>query len=221
MRAFGYIDDVLKHGVQAVSELINTPGIINVDFADIQATLRDAGATLIGTGIASGQDRGVKAVTAALNSPLLEVTVDGARGVLFSVAGGRDVKMGEIHEIARTVSSNLDPNARVIFGAYHDRTLKDKSIKVTVIATGFSGVFSQRPSAPSLFMATEIPERLPETPRSAPPAPGESTSKTSRAASSTQVGKEKGAEPARNPADDGGEWEIPAFLRKQRKREGK
>jgi cell division protein FtsZ len=221
MRAFGYIDDVLRHGVQAVSELINTPGIINVDFADIQATLRDAGATLIGTGIASGQDRGVKAVTAALNSPLLEVTVDGARGVLFSVAGGRDVKMGEIHEIARTVSSNLDPNARVIFGAYHDRTLKDKSIKVTVIATGFSGVLSQRSSAPSLFMAAEIPERLSEAARPAASASGESTPKASRGASSGQPGKGKEAESGRNPADDGGEWEIPAFLRKQRKREGK
>lgn len=199
VRAFSYIDDVLKNGVKALSELINVPGIINVDFADIATTLRDAGTTLIGIGVASGQDRGVKAVNVALNSPLLEISVDGARGVLFSVAGGRDIKMSEIHDIAKAVSANLDANARVIFGAYYDRSLKDKSIKVTVIATGFSGVFTQRLPEPSLFMVPE-PTEKPGTPDTS--------------AKPKTVGSKE-----RNPKvqeEQSEAWDIPTFLRKKK-----
>jgi cell division protein FtsZ len=199
VKAFSYIDEVLKNGVKALSELINVPGIINVDFADIATTLRDAGTTLIGIGVASGQDRGVKAVNAALNSPLLELSVDGARGVLFSVAGGRDIKMSEIHDIAKAVSANLDANARVIFGAYYDRGLKDKSIKVTVIATGFSGVFTQRLPEPSLFMVPESTEKpgIPEA-SAKPKAPGT---------------KERNPKTQEEQSEA---WDIPTFLRKKK-----
>ena len=100
LKAFSYIDDVLRNGVKSLSELINTPGLINVDFADVKAVLRDAGQTLIGIGVAGGQDRGVKAANLAINSPLLEISIDGARNVLFSIAGGRDIKMSEINDIA-------------------------------------------------------------------------------------------------------------------------
>ena len=151
-RAFGYIDDVLKNAVQAIADLINAPGLINVDFSDIKTTLKDAGPTIIGIGLASGQDRSIKAVNGAINSPLIDISMEGAKGVLFSVAGGRDLKMTEVHDIAKAVSANLDSGARVIFGAYHDRNLKDKSLKVTVIATGFNGVFSQRTNLPTLFV---------------------------------------------------------------------
>ena len=202
LRAFGFIDEVLKNGVKALSELINVPGIVNVDFADIAATLRDSGTTLIGIGVAGGPERGVKAVSAALNSPLLEIAIDGARGVLFSVAGGRDIRMAEIHDIAKAISANLDPNARVIFGASYDRTLKDKNIKVTVIATGFSGVFTQRLPEPSLFIVPEAHERPPEAPAGGKQKGGAPKDRTPKAA----------------PEPDSESWEIPAFLRKKKGR---
>lgn len=210
MRAFGYIDDVLKNAVKAITELISTPGIINVDFADIRTTLKDAGVALIGVGVASGQDRAAKAVNAALNSPLLEVSIDGAKGVLFSIAGGRDVKMEEINEIAKAISANVDTNARVIFGAYHDRGLPEKSIKITVIATGFNGGFGPRFQMPSLFVPPEAPHR--ET----PPHPANSKEKPlpARPPAEDEKGREKTSK-ARAEKEES--WEIPAFLRKKRK----
>ncbi len=205
LRAFGYIDDVLRNGVMSLAELINTPGLINVDFADVKSVLRDAGQTLIGIGIAAGQDRSTKAVNAAIHSPLLEISIDGARSVLFSIAGGRDIKMSELNDIAKAVASNLDSNAKVIFGAYHDRSLKDKSIKVTVIATGFNGVFSTRLSTPTLFMTEEIKPAKTTVP------PAEAKEKHAGGAAE----KEKSA---KNPSEEGNEtWEIPAFLRKKKK----
>jgi cell division protein FtsZ len=202
-RAFGFIDEVLKNAVQSLAELINTPGLINVDFADVKATLKDAGTTLIGIGIGSGQERSVKAIQSALNSPLLEISIDGARSVLFSIAGGKDIKMTEIQEIANAVSSGLDANARVIFGSYYDRSLKDKSIKVTVIATGFNGVFSQRMIAPTLFMTEEIPKVL----HHESPKMEEVKEKTKNTEEKQKTQEEKEEE----------EWEIPAFLRKKKK----
>ncbi|MFH1193146.1 MAG: cell division protein FtsZ [Candidatus Jorgensenbacteria bacterium] len=213
MRAFGYIDDVLKNAVKAITELISAPGIINVDFADIRTTLKDAGAALIGIGIASGQDRAAKAVDAALNSPLLEVSIDGAKGVLFSIAGGRDVKMEEINEIAKAISANVDTNARVIFGAYHDRGLPEKSIKITVIATGFNGAFGSRAQMPSLFVSQEAPHREP------PPHPT-SQQKEKPFPTHPPAEEEKGKEKAsktRAEKEKEESWEIPAFLRKKRK----
>jgi len=211
LRAFSYIDDVLRNGVQAIAELINVPGIVNVDFADMKAILRDSGTTLIGIGIASGQDRSMKAVNGAINSPLLEVSIDGARGVLFSIAGGKDLKMSEVHDIAKAISVNLDPNARVIFGAFHDRTLKDKSLKVVVIATGFNGTFSQRASTPTLFIANEPPFRKDGVSSVAParekPAP-QTSGEVEKEKTSTKSAVQKNAEEP---------WEIPAFLRKKKK----
>ncbi|MEK7089751.1 MAG: cell division protein FtsZ [Patescibacteria group bacterium] len=202
LKAFSYIDDVLRNGVKSRSELINTPGLINVDFADVKAVLRDAGQTLIGIGVAGGQDRGVKAANLAINSPLLEISIDGARNVLFSIAGGRDIKMSEINDIAKSVTSNLDANARVIFGAYHDRTLKDKNIKVTVIATGFNGTFSTRIATPTLFMMDDIPKTA-------------KTVESKEKSMSTLAEKEK---LSKNTQEDKNEsWDIPAFLRKKKK----
>lgn len=206
VRAFGYIDDVLRHAVQSLAELINMPGLINVDFADVKTILRDAGQTLVGIGSAAGQDRSMKAVNAALNSPLLEISIDGARSVLFSIAGGRDIKMTEVNDIAKAISANLDTNARVIFGAYHDRSMKDKSIKVTVIATGFNGVFQTRMATPTLFVANE-PPMMSKHHASGPSEPKE------RPVSSGE--KEK--PPKQTPQEAEEAWEIPAFLRKKKK----
>lgn len=202
LKAFSYIDDVLRNGVKSLSELINTPGLINVDFADVRAILRDAGQTLIGIGVAGGQDRSVKAANLAINSPLLEISIDGARNVLFSIAGGRDIKMSEINDIAKSVASNLDANARVIFGAYHDRTLKDKNIKVTVIATGFNGTFSTRIATPTLFMMEDEPKSAKAT-----------ESKEKQGA----MGGEKEKMQKNTSEEHDESWDIPAFLRKKKK----
>ncbi len=138
--AFAVVDDVLRQGVQGISDLITIPGIINVDFADVKAVMANSGSALMGIGRASGdEDRAVIAAKMAINSPLLEVSIDGAKGVLFNVAGGSDLSMAEINEAAKIITENIDPNAKVIFGAVQDDKLKKGEIKITVIATGFNG----------------------------------------------------------------------------------
>ncbi len=209
-KAFGYIDEVLRNGVKSIAELINMPGIINVDFADIEATLKDAGATMIGIGMGTGQERSTKAALDALNSPLLEISVDGAKGALFSIAGGKDLRMSEINDIAKTISSNLDANARVIFGAYYDRSLKDKTIKVTVIATGFNGVFSSgRMNTPSLFITQEASLKKDTLP--------DIREKQGVQVSETQKSYQEKEKSSKKQSEDKDSWDIPAFLRKKRK----
>lgn len=138
VKAFEVIDDVLKNALRGIVELIVAPGIINVDFADVKNIIQDAGSAIVGMGIASGQERAVTAVNQALNSPLLEVSAEGARGVVLGISGGRDLKMTEINEAAKLVAQTADPSARIIFGAYYDRRLKPNQFKVTLIATGFN-----------------------------------------------------------------------------------
>lgn len=152
IKAFEFVDDVLKNAVQAITELILSPGLINLDFADIKAIMKDAGSAIIGIGVTTGAERAANAVNMAINSPLLETSIDGAKGVLFSVSGGRDLKMSEIQIIAKSISDSVDPGAKVIFGTYHDRRLPVKHIKVTIIATGFSfGNIPQVIKSGSLF----------------------------------------------------------------------
>ncbi len=212
VKAFGFVDEILKQAVLAVTELVNVPGIINVDFADVKAILRDAGTTLIGIGTSSGQERSVKAVNGAIHSPLVEVSIDGAKGVLFTVAGGKDLKMSEINDIAKAVTSNLDPNARVIFGAYYDKSMKDKSLKVTVVATGFSGVVSVPRLTPTLFFSNG--EKVSETPDI--PSKKEKREEKMEERQQTQKEKEREKEP-KATLDEDEPWEIPAFLRKKKK----
>lgn len=139
VRAFEVIDDILKNALRGIVELIVSPGIINVDFADVRNVIQDAGSAIVGLGIATGQDRAVAAVNQALNSPLLEVSAEGAKGVVLGISGGRDMKMTEINEAAKVVAHAADPSARIIFGAYYDRRLKPNQFKVTLVATGFNG----------------------------------------------------------------------------------
>lgn len=149
LEAFAIVDDVLRQGVQGISDLITIPGIINVDFADVKAVMANSGSALMGIGRGSGEDRAIEAAKMAINSPLLEVAIDGARGVLFNVSGGTDLSMAEINEAAKVITENIDPNARVIFGAVEDDKLKKGEIKITVIATGFNGEHSASTSKPS------------------------------------------------------------------------
>jgi cell division protein FtsZ len=137
MKAFQAIDDVLRNALHGIVELVLSPGIINVDFADVRTIIQDTGSAIVGIGIASGPDRAVKAVNQALHSPLLEVSAEGARGVLLGVTGGKDLRMAEINDAAKLVAQTVDSNAKIIFGAYHDKMLKENQIKITLIATGF------------------------------------------------------------------------------------
>ncbi len=135
--AFKIVDDVLRQGVQGISDLITKPGIVNVDFADVRAVMADSGSALMGIGVATGEDRAADAARAAINSPLLELSIDGARGVLFNVSGGSDLTMMEISEAANIITESIDDDARVIFGAVSDDAVRKGEIRITVVATGF------------------------------------------------------------------------------------
>lgn len=135
--AFATCDEVLRQAVEGISDLITTPGVINVDFADIRAVMSDAGSALMGIGSASGEKRAEKAAFMAINSPLLEVSINGAKGVLFAISGGEDITIHEIQEAAKIITESIDKDAKVIFGTIFDEKLKKGELKVTVIATSF------------------------------------------------------------------------------------
>ena len=136
LEAFKKADDVLRQGVQGISNLIAVPGLINVDFADVKTVMSNAGSALMGVGTAKGEGGGKAAAEAAIKSPLLEASIDGARGVLINVIGGKELSLFDVNEAANIVNEAADPNAVVIFGAVIDESLNDE-IRVTVIATGF------------------------------------------------------------------------------------
>lgn len=138
--AFAMCDDVLKNAVQGISELIVMPGIINVDFADVRTIMGDAGLAIMGIGTAQGENRAVDAARKAISSPLLEISIDGARGILFAVVGGEDLTLSEINEAAKIITESADPQAKIIFGAFQDDAINNGSIKITVIAAGFSNL---------------------------------------------------------------------------------
>lgn len=135
--AFAICDNILKEAVEGISDLITMPGIINIDFADIRAVMQDAGAALMGIGTGQGEKRAEEAARAAISSPLLEVSINGAKGVLFSIAGQDDLTMFEIQDAAKVITESVDPNAKIIFGTVHDEKLKKGEVKVTVIAASF------------------------------------------------------------------------------------
>jgi cell division protein FtsZ len=146
LKAFAAIDDVLRNALKGVVELVVAPGLINLDFADVRNVLEDAGTAIVGVGVASGPERAVNAVQSALNSPLLEANAEGAKRILLGISGARDLTMSEINDAAKLVAQTADPSARIIFGAYHDRRLRPKQLKITLIAAGFNGA-----AASSLF----------------------------------------------------------------------
>ncbi len=207
--AFAMCDDVLKSAVEGISDLITTPGIINIDFADIKAVMADAGAALMGIGTASGEKRAEEAAKAAINSPLLEVSINGAKGVLFSIAGGDDLGMFEIQDAAKIITESVDPNARIIFGTVKDDKLKKGEVKITVIASNFPENFTKKTlfqstntPAPSMPMREKEKEVVEEKPRI------------------TSIPVQQAA-PAENKivldADDDDEWgAVPAFLRRSK-----
>lgn len=146
LESFKIVDDVLRQGVQGIAELITIPGLINVDFADVKTIMRDAGSALMGIGLGSGENKAADAAKSAISSPLLELSIDGARGILFTVTGGPDMTMNEVSEAAKIVTSSAAENAKVIFGATIDESMTD-NMRIAVIATGFD---DRRPNLPAL-----------------------------------------------------------------------
>jgi cell division protein FtsZ len=136
IEAFKVADDVLRQGVQGITDLITVPGLINLDFADVRTIMKDAGSALMGIGVAGGENRAIEAARAAVSSPLLEASVEGARGILLNITGGDDLGLFEINEAAEIISSAADADSNIIFGAVIDPSLGDE-VRVTVIATGF------------------------------------------------------------------------------------
>lgn len=135
--AFAMCDEVLRQAVEGIADLITMPGIVNLDFADIRAVLQNTGSALMGIGLGTGERRAVEAAQQAINSPLLDVSVTGAKGVLFTIAGSDDLTMMEVHDAAKIITENVDKEAKIIFGAVKDERLKKNEVKVTVIASGF------------------------------------------------------------------------------------
>ncbi|HCS78537.1 TPA: cell division protein FtsZ [Patescibacteria group bacterium] len=204
IEAFRVADSVLGHGVQGISDLITTPGLINVDFADVRTIMQNAGSALMGIGTGTGENRATIAARTAISSPLLEISIDGAKGVLFNIIGGNDVSMSEVDEAARMIADAVDPDANIIFGATIDESMVDQ-IRITVIATGFDearktlqgltrpfvqSVHTHSTTTQSQTDDTDSEEKPPETPGT-PPTNGELP-----------------------PEED--QWDIPAFLRQGR-----
>lgn len=172
MDAFKVVDDVLRQGVQGIAELITVPGLINVDYADVKAIMESSGSALMGIGRASGENRAVEAAKQAIASPLLELSIDGARGILFTITGGSDLGMHEVAEAAKIITSSADEDAKVIFGANIDDSLGDE-IRIAVVATGFDSrerrttspgvveVQAQGTWAPNTFLRVREEESLP------------------------------------------------------------
>jgi cell division protein FtsZ len=191
--AFGRVDDILRQGVEAMVNLITYPGLINLDFANVRSTLTEAGSALLGIGVSKGQDRAKKAAELAISSPLLDISIEGAKRVLFNVAGTKDMSLVEIHNAARVITQSIAKDAQVIFGASFDNNLHKGEVKVTVIAGGFGEEFRELSSALPLEIKVPINKEQEE-----------------------QEGKDKEQEEEEKEKE---EFEIPAFLRRKQSKD--
>jgi len=196
VKAFKIVDEILNQAVQGISDLITVPGIVNVDFADVKAIMQGAGPALMGVGKATGENRAVNAAKMAINSPLLEISIHGASAVLFNVSGGADMSMNEVNEAARIITESIDPTAKVIFGAAHDHHLKKGELKVTVVATGFTGNIPQLPLENSFDVELD--------------------SKNDDNLKKLEQNKKNIGKNSEDFEDDT-QWDVPAFLRRNKK----
>jgi len=206
LEAFGIVDEVLQQGVKGIAELITVPGLINVDFADVKAIMADAGSALMGIGAATGENRAVEAAKAAIDSPLLELSIDGAKGILFTITGSKNLGMHEVNEAARIITSSADPNAKIIFGAVIDENMKDE-LKVTVIATGF-GTGGKAPEPK--YQPTPALDFIP--PIAPPPHKKEHIPQRIER---DREDLKQGNKETQKPAESGDELDIPAFIRRK------
>ncbi len=203
MEAFRVADSVLTQGVQGISDLITVPGLINVDFADVRSIMTNAGSSLMGIGTGTGENKAQVAARAAVSSPLLEINMEGARGVLFNITGGPDMSMTEVDEAARIISEAADPDANIIFGTTIDEELRD-TIKITLVATGFDSTqqkLSQFVPESSQFVKQQEPVEKSPDEQVLPIVPQNMQNSTGTTTASTDD----------EPNED--MWDIPAFLR--------
>lgn len=200
--AFGVVDDVLRQGVQGIADLIVFHGIINVDFADVKAIMSDAGSALMGIGHGTGDNRAIEAARAAIDSPLLELSIDGAKGILFNITGGPDLGMYEIDEAAKAVTEAADADANIIFGAIIDEAMQGE-VKITVIATGFES--ENRPQKKGFLISETKPREIPASQILRRPE--------------REDFRFKEEEPKQEAKDDDedDELEVPAFIRRKLK----
>ena len=229
--AFAMCDDILRHAVEGISDLITTPGLINIDFADVRTVMENSGSALMGIGTATGENRAIEAAKAAINSPLLDVSITGAKGVLFSIAGGEDLTMFEIQDAAKVITESIDPDAKIIFGTVKNDKLKKNEVKITVIATGFPeghpantgarpAQVSAEPSVASILKAAAPAEKA----AAEEPAPRRkifnTASDTKRETAATKPPLAPAATETKKdakPVDDDDDWgAVPAFLRRSR-----
>ncbi len=164
--AFRVADDILRQGVQGISDIITIPGLVNVDFADVRAVMADAGSALMGIGIGSGKSRAKEGAIAAISSPLLESSIEGAKGVVFNITGGHDLTLHEVNAAAETIYEVVDPNANIIFGAVIDEKMQGE-VRITVIATGFSGDSNSRNANKTVINTPAPSAPQPEPPKQA------------------------------------------------------
>jgi len=211
--AFMVVDEVLRQGVQGIAELITVPGLINVDFADVKAVMANAGSALMGIGQSSGENKAIEAAKAAINSPLLEMSIDGARGVLFTITGGPNLGMNEVNEAAKIITSSADEDAKIIFGTVIDEKMKDE-VKITVVATGFDGRLGgigestiDRGYTPSAFISDEQKDSVQKVEE-------KKKTKISPLEEAQQEPAKKKIETPIEESDDD-ELGIPAFIRKK------
>ncbi len=213
LETFKIADDVLRQGVQGISELITEHGLINLDFADVKAIMSNAGSALMGIGRASGESRAAQAAQQAIESPLIEVSIDGAKGVLFNVTGGYDMSMAEIQEAAEIITSAVSPDANIIFGATLKPELEDELI-ITVIATGFDNAYYQQ-------QAEELTAPVEQAPavqtQSISEAVDDIDMDLSHQSAAAQFASEDTADIWGSSVDEDDEDDTPAFLRRRRK----
>ena len=217
LETFKIADDVLRQGVQGISELITEHGLINLDFADVKAIMSNAGSALMGIGRASGDNRAAQAAQQAIESPLIEVSIDGARGVLFNVTGGYDMSMSEIQEAAEIITSAVSPDANIIFGATLKADIEDELI-ITVIATGFDTQYFQEEEKE--VQNTEVSEQMSQAIDSTEVKDIDLNLDHSESAA---IFAEENTENMWNQAapEEEDESDTPAFLRRRKKREKK
>lgn len=218
LETFKIADDVLRQGVQGISELITEHGLINLDFADVKAIMSNAGSALMGIGRASGDDRAAQAAQQAIESPLIEVSIDGAKGVLFNVTGGYDMSMSEIQEAAEIITSAVSPDANIIFGATLKPEMEDELI-ITVIATGFDSEFFEEQASTLEHAGTNPTQKNSETTDEELSNVNMELDQTDAAAHFTEDTPNdiwnQPTEPAQEDDDD-----TPAFLRRRKKNKG-
>jgi cell division protein FtsZ len=227
--AFRVVDDVLRQGVQGISDIITVPGLINLDFADVRAIMKDAGSALMGIGRASGENRAVDAARQAIASPLLEVNISGAQGILFNVTGSSSLSLFEVTEAAEEIRAAADPEANIIFGTSFNERLGDE-VQITVIATGFdgrrhtatrssagaagTGMGSEGTARPQRDFLEELErQRSQMNDAGVPDAPAARAEENGDGRSARSVGEPV---PVKKPAYDAEDLEIPSFLRRGR-----